>query len=574
MLLFDTGKSPVLPYYDDRLSTVLAGPVPERALARVQYRQLLDLLSNIPGYDPKQAESKAEISFSPDQMIAGIMRLHQLSLQMTDQQKNDAIDELYKPIQSPALLNYLLSKSSTQRAALNKSQFSPEQWRSMRPLFGEKAQQFLESEKLLSASEAPLTDIIAEKAKKKSFVSGQSPSESPADLLILDMHNQAEQPEVLKASDTAGTLLGKESIAGKDRQKQQNIGDIVARIETFKKSKSQQDAFPNAMTQLPFHDLDNPDSLEQKQVFLTDQKGMIVVASHDKLTGINLFNNIEEAIWGCDAATCKRFAMRMAIKKGLTILPDSEGQVLQMTAHPQFDHNSDFVGYLGVISKGQNHSESDATDVVNESRSDHYRQLIHELRTPVGALKGFAEILESQLFGPVSQQYRQMAKTIVRDSDILLSHFHHLKYFEQDNASTAAPSATPVAEYVQSLYKVTEVMVPAIATEIEIYSGGKLLLGRETCEALTHWFEYFAAGYADHIIVTFQTGKDENNVRARFSGKVTATDGRIDKRNDEMRAFALLLGEARLLEAGIKIESDHHHTIMDLPVIPVMTTTV
>ena len=564
----------MLPYYDDRLSTVLAGPVPERALARVQYRQLLDLLSNIPGYDSRQAEPKTGISFSPDQMIAGITRLHQLSLRMTDQQKSDAIDELHKPIQSPALLNYLFSKSSTQQAAIKKCQFTPEQWRSMQPLFGEKAQQFLISEGLLGAADAKLANAIAEKTKKKSFVGGQSPSDNPADLLILDVNDQEKQPEAIKALDAEGMLLGKESIAGQNRQKQQNIGDIVARIETFKKSKSQQDAFPNAMTQLPFHDLDNPDGLERKQVFLTDQKGMIIVASHDKLTGINLFNNVEEAIWGCDAATCERFAMRMAIKKGLTILPDSEGQVLQMTAHPQFDQNSDFVGYLGTISKAQSHSESDATDVVNESRSDQYRQLIHELRTPVGALKGFAEILESQLFGPVSQQYRQMAKTIVRDSDILLSHFHHLKYFEQDNASTAAPSATPVAEYVQSLYKVTEVMVPAVATEINIYSGGKLLLGHETCEALTHWFEYFAAGYADHITVTFETGKDENIVRAQFSDKVTATDGRIDKRNDEMRAFALLLGEARLLEAGIKIESDHHHTIMDLPVIPVMTTTV
>jgi two-component system OmpR family sensor kinase len=54
------------------------------------------------------------------------------------------------------------------------------------------------------------------------------------------------------------------------------------------------------------------------------------------------------------------------------------------------------------------------------------RQLIHELRTPLGAITGFAEIIEQQLFGPVSLEYRALAANISRDAHFLLAGFDDL----------------------------------------------------------------------------------------------------------------------------------------------------
>src|SRR3546814_1385725 len=52
---------------------------------------------------------------------------------------------------------------------------------------------------------------------------------------------------------------------------------------------------------------------------------------------------------------------------------------------------------------------------------DSIRQLIHELRSPLNAISGFAQIISGQMFGPVNQGYRGMAQAIDRKSTRLNS---------------------------------------------------------------------------------------------------------------------------------------------------------
>ncbi|WP_447407616.1 hypothetical protein, partial [Clostridium perfringens] len=71
---------------------------------------------------------------------------------------------------------------------------------------------------------------------------------------------------------------------------------------------------------------------------------------------------------------------------------------------PSFDPASGrFVGYAGIARRPR------ADEDVAPSRrmaSDSLRQLVHELRTPTNAIAGFAELIEAQLLGPVSDVYR------------------------------------------------------------------------------------------------------------------------------------------------------------------------
>jgi signal transduction histidine kinase len=46
---------------------------------------------------------------------------------------------------------------------------------------------------------------------------------------------------------------------------------------------------------------------------------------------------------------------------------------------------------------------------------DRLRQVLHELRTPVNAIQGFAEIIQQQLFGPTPHEYRALAAAIAAD---------------------------------------------------------------------------------------------------------------------------------------------------------------
>jgi len=58
--------------------------------------------------------------------------------------------------------------------------------------------------------------------------------------------------------------------------------------------------------------------------------------------------------------------------------------------------------------------------------ADRLRQLLHELRTPVGAIQGFAELIQQQLFGPAPNEYRALAAAIAVDAARLLAGFDEI----------------------------------------------------------------------------------------------------------------------------------------------------
>lgn len=580
------------PYYDDRLSTVISGPVPERALALVQYRQLLDLLGSAQPEDSiinfgdaqRKASGKLPASFHPEQMAAGLTRLHTLSLRLGDAQEQAAISEMHRPIKSPALLNYLFSKPATQGAALKKCRYSAVHWAVLRPLLGERAQAFLTQQGLLADIATGSADmanpLILSDAEPVGFVAQKQESNAQEKNLIknptdpVDDRVSESVPEPDELLLEASQSIGENADAARAERppaKVQNIGDIVARIKRFEQRRTPPQALARPMEQLPFEEMEEQDSLERRLEFLTDEQGIITATDYDKLIGLNCFICAEQAGWGIDAASYQRFHMRMAIKSGTIFLPHDDGQGRALSARPRFDDRGTYKGYSCVISP-QNAGDIEGTNQQTaDSRSDHYRQLIHELRTPVGALKGFAEILQSQLFGPVSSRYRQMAETIVRDSDILLSHFNHLKYFEQDIPANVSKDNKTVAQCAEELRRCAQSMVPEKPADIGLESGEELCLSSETVDALAHWFEYFSASFSERVCVTFSAIDDENMVRVWFSGESRKLDARKTARNNEKLSFALLLTEARLLEAGVKIESERTQTIMDLPVIPVMS---
>ncbi|AXU19318.1 hypothetical protein C7W88_10180 [Novosphingobium sp. THN1] len=59
--------------------------------------------------------------------------------------------------------------------------------------------------------------------------------------------------------------------------------------------------------------------------------------------------------------------------------------------------------------------------------ADRLRQLLHELRTPINAIQGFAEMIQSQVFGTAPHQYRAMAASIAADAAQMLAGFEEIE---------------------------------------------------------------------------------------------------------------------------------------------------
>jgi signal transduction histidine kinase len=59
---------------------------------------------------------------------------------------------------------------------------------------------------------------------------------------------------------------------------------------------------------------------------------------------------------------------------------------------------------------------------------DSLRELVHEIKTPLNAIIGFAEIIEGQYLGPADRGYRDRAGEIVRQARLLLTAIDDLDF--------------------------------------------------------------------------------------------------------------------------------------------------
>jgi signal transduction histidine kinase len=91
-------------------------------------------------------------------------------------------------------------------------------------------------------------------------------------------------------------------------------------------------------------------------------------------------------------------------------------------AAPRFTRGDGrFYGYVGRFRRALAPVDNRA-----QRSADRLRQLLHELRTPVNAMQGYAEVIQQQVFGPTPHEYRALAATIAGDSARILAGFDEL----------------------------------------------------------------------------------------------------------------------------------------------------
>lgn len=100
------------------------------------------------------------------------------------------------------------------------------------------------------------------------------------------------------------------------------------------------------------------------------------------------------------------------------------------------------------------------------SEADRLRQLLHELKTPVNAIQGFAEVIQQQLFGPVPHEYRAHAATIASDSARILAGFDEIDRLArlESGAIALEPGSSELASVIERLIaQLDSVLTPRMA---------------------------------------------------------------------------------------------------------------
>lgn len=231
------------------------------------------------------------------------------------------------------------------------------------------------------------------------------------------------------------------------------IRDLVARIEAFKNEREANGSNKTAPEQ----------PQEAKAVsfrFETDRAGVICWvqgAPRGALIGISFAETSEPRAFGVDGHAAGAFRKRAPFQNARMRVAGNgaaSGDWL-ISADPSFDTDDGrFCGYRGIARRAEGGEHVNAsTPFGNDMSADSMHQLVHELRSPLNAIRGFAEMIDGQLLGPVSYPYRDLARKIVEDSGRLVSIVDDIDLtarLAMDQDIATANVATDVVEIIEA----------------------------------------------------------------------------------------------------------------------------
>ena len=413
-------------HFDDRLATVLRQPATGDVIARVQFRQLLDLLGTLPA---EERSARVDLAYA---------RLSRLSREIGAAERAQMLREAGLRLRNPRLLAQLAdAEPPVAGAAIATAQLSEEQWLDLIPALPVRARGILRHRRDLGARvEERLERLgIRDRAlppapvSQASHATAELPPEAENEPFELTEEAPEEEPAVLDPAIAARATSGATS----------GIGAIVRRIEEFRKEREPGEASVAAANdladapRLPLGDLDGEAPRPSQALsfdFASDPTGRITWATRElaaMLMGMRLGStDPDEAI-----ASSRRFALRQ--KRRMPV----DGEVVSITgapavsgrwhidAVPQFDSvTGQFTGYLG---KARRPSPAPHRSVgTGQSEQDRTRQVLHELKTPANAIQMGAEVIQQQLYGPTPHEYRALAAAINSDIARILAGFEEL----------------------------------------------------------------------------------------------------------------------------------------------------
>ena len=378
--------------FDDRLNTVLKGSLPEGSAAATQWRQVVDLLAQKPG------------DLANEDVQAGLARLHDLHDRVSEEDRIAAIQSLDGRLRSAPLLVYLSGDSDAVcDAAVSASDLPYNVYVDAFPRLSERARGRLQSRGIdLSGQEAPEPDVtgVAEEDNPAENAEVESTSETP----------EADQSDSDKSAEASQISALVEKIA--DYQKNRAV-------ETPPSSYGDESDQSFAMESL--------DSIR----FETDESGTVTWTEgppKGAIVGVTIAQPAFDEGPGPDAYGAAAFRQRMPMENGRMRLCGAAivAGDWRMSAIPYFSEESGrFEGYRGIMRR-PNVAEDAGHSGIDVKRREQLQQLIHELRTPLNAVIGFSEIIEQQLFGPASFEYRSLARNIMDEARRLLAGFEDL----------------------------------------------------------------------------------------------------------------------------------------------------
>ncbi|HEX8839393.1 MAG TPA: histidine kinase dimerization/phospho-acceptor domain-containing protein, partial [Sphingomicrobium sp.] len=369
--------------FDDRLLTVLNQPAEDRHDAAVRWRQLVDLV----------ARAGAN---SGSLVVAEALDAIRNEARRVDEPLRAAAARAVAALPLPlGLLEYFASDTLTVAApVLAAASLEPQQWAALRAVADEETRGFI----------ATLHPEVA-----------------------AEPHVEAAAPPAGPPAPLSTPSLPTESAA----YVPPSLHEVVERIEQRRRMRAAQ----------PVAEADRPPAptVEAPALFRWEcgpggEIAWVEGAPRGALIGRSIAKPIESDGDRIEPEVVRAFTMRAPFRDGLMTVA-AAGAVSgdwKISGVPAFDPaDGRFAGYRGVaLRETPAPPTATAPETMPEVLADpaSLRELVHEIKTPLNAIIGFAEIIEGQYLGPADRGYRDRAREIVHQARLLLAAIDDLDF--------------------------------------------------------------------------------------------------------------------------------------------------
>jgi len=272
-----------------------------------------------------------------------------------------------------------------------------------------------------------------------------------------------------------------------------SISDVVARIERLRSSREHADRPAPA----PAPPLSSP-SLFRWECGPSGEIDWVEGAPRGALVGrsIAAADNGE----GVDDCVERAFEVRAPFRD--CVLEMGEGGPLagqwMISGVPAFNSSDGrFIGYRGVARRDELEDEGPVEAAAKAATAgpvdhDSLREMIHEIKTPLNAIIGFAEIIDGQYFGPAHSRYRERAAEIVSNARSLLEAAEDLDFAARLQSARARPGeGTDMRAFLPAFAETLQARASRHGVGVEMDMGvglGRSALDPELMERLLRRF--------------------------------------------------------------------------------------
>jgi signal transduction histidine kinase len=416
--------------FDDRLLTVLNQPAGDRHDAAVRWRQLVDLVARA---GPNSA--------SP--VVAEALESIRLESPNVEESLRAAAARAVAALPLPlGLLECFASdRLAVSAPVLAAASLDAGQWRTLLANADEETRKFVET----------LHPELA----------GREPDEATEALV------EPAEPEPQVEERPAGPAAPAPAAAGT------SLSDVVARIERRRRSREQQ-AGPGTAAAPP-----GAPALFRWECGPSGDIAWIEGAPRGALIGRSIATARTQAGDGVDAEVARAFALRAPFRDALLSLP-GDGLVSgewKISGVPAFEPaDGRFAGYRGVAIRDlppPSAQPSVASEILADP--DSLRELVHEIKTPLNAIIGFAEIIDGQFLGPADRRYRERAGEIVGQARLLLGAIDDLDFAAKIHSVTEQQGRrADLSEQLESLAASLRELAEKRGVGLEIVRGPRM----------------------------------------------------------------------------------------------------